>query len=171
LSAARTHDNRQLPDSLGERIVVACCLAWLFAGVIAFIVASTIGAGAAAATFLVVSVTLAIYIARFLSTSSRPSRVHQLAREHQCCVCGAPFTPIRANQIYCGRPCREEAAARRRKNRLEAARPSRTASGPSDLAPQPSRWVMRRLTRRGVRRRLEILRARAHGGPDAQRSR
>jgi hypothetical protein len=117
LSAAHTHDDRQFPETRSERIVLACCLALLFAALVALVVASFVAVAAAAAAFFVVFLTLAVYIDRFLSTASRPKTLHRLDYEQQCRVCGAPFRPIRMNQIYCGRACRNEAAARRRKNR------------------------------------------------------
>lgn len=123
LSAAHTDGDRQFPETRGERIVFACCLAMPFAGVVAIIVASIAAATAAAAAFFLVFLTLAVYIVRFLSTASRPETLHPLDHEQQCRVCGAPFRPIRANQIYCSRTCRDEAAARRRKSQLEAVRP------------------------------------------------
>jgi hypothetical protein len=114
LSAAHTHDDRQFPETQGERIALACCLALLFGGFVAFVVAFVVSVAAAAAAFVVVFLTLAVYIDRFLSTASRPKTLHPLDHEQQCRVCGARFKPIRMNQIYCGRACRDEAAARRR---------------------------------------------------------
>jgi hypothetical protein len=150
VSAAQTHHDREFPETLGERIAVACGLAWLFSGVVALIVAYAVGKGMAATVFVVVSVTLAVYIAWFLSVSSPRSTVRPLDREQQCRVCGTPFRRIRANQIYCGPPCRNQAAAWRRKNRLDEAT---RVDDRSHVASQPLRSVTRHLTRQSVRRR------------------
>jgi hypothetical protein len=117
LSAAHTQDDHQFPETRDEQIVVACCLALLFAGLVAIIAAYTIAATAAAIAFVSVFLTLALYIVRFLSADSRPETLLSHDHENQCHVCGTPFSPIRVNQIYCGRACRAEAAARRRENR------------------------------------------------------
>ena len=98
----------------------ACCVAMPFAGVVAIIVASIAAAIVAAAASFVVYLTLAAYIVRFLSTNPPQGTLHLLDDSQQCRGCGVPFRPIRANQIYCGRACRDGAAATRRKNRLEA---------------------------------------------------
>jgi hypothetical protein len=129
LSAARTHDDRPFPETRDERIAFACCLALLFAGFVAIIVAYTVAATAAAVAFVVVFLTLALYIVRFLSDDLPPELPHPLDHEQQCRVCGAPFRPVRVNQLYCRRACRDEAAARRRKNR-QGIRPRLTSSAP-----------------------------------------
>jgi hypothetical protein len=130
LSVARTHDDRRLPETRGERIVAACCLAIPFAGIVAIIVASVVATIAGAAAFFVAFLSLVVYIVRFLSTPAVSGTSDVFDHEQQCRVCGAPFRPIRMNQIYCGRVCRDEAAARRRKSRRMAAasrRPQRRA--------------------------------------------
>ncbi len=102
--------------------------------VAAAVAAAAAAATAAAAMFFVVFLTLAVYIVRLLSTASRLRTLHPLDHEQQCPGCGVPFRPIRANQLYCGRACRDGAAATRRKNRLEALsrpEPSQASSGRS----------------------------------------
>lgn len=133
MAVARTHREPEFPTSRAERLFVGTCVALPLAAVFGVTVAVAFDTSAGAAVFIVASVALVLGLAEWMRP---PPEEPVLDDERVCRVCGARFTRIRVNQIYCGRACRSEAAANRRKRR---ANPRLAPSTGAAISPG-SRW-------------------------------
>ena len=133
MAVARTHREPEFPASRAERLFVATCVALPFAAVLAVTVAVVFGKSAGAGVFIVAVGALVVGLAEWMRP---PPEEPVLDDEQVCRVCGARFTRIRVNQIYCGRACRSKAAANRRMRRAD---PRLAPSTGAAISPG-SRW-------------------------------